>query len=162
VVHHFAKEECPGIFQGMHTDSEGSEAAEHCPSILIVTRPQLEIDYPLWNEAPQVWAQNQPSVQDIAKDLQQAGFSNVSQALEPCPCSVSLERWQGTVQKRFRSTFSKFSNQGEIFLETAPICRGNSWWLSQTFRNTSNVALLFCLFCHFKSSRRRAKLLESH
>jgi hypothetical protein len=126
---------------------------------LIITRPQLEIDYPLWNEARQVWAQNQPSVQDITKDLQQAGFSNVSHTLEPYPCSVSLERWQGMVQKRFWSTFSKFSNQGEIFLETVPICRGNPWWLSQTFRNTSNVALLFHLFCHFKSWRKRAKLL---
>jgi hypothetical protein len=112
VVHHFAKEERLGIFQGMYTDLERSDgAAEKYPSILIVTRPQFEIDYPLWNEARQVWAQNQPSLQDITNDLQQAGFSDVSHTLEPYPCSISLERWQAMVQKRFWSTFSNFSDQ---------------------------------------------------
>jgi hypothetical protein len=34
VVHHFAKEERLGIFQGMYTDLEGSEAAEQQQSII--------------------------------------------------------------------------------------------------------------------------------
>jgi hypothetical protein len=113
VVHHFSKEERLGIFQGMYTDLEkaSESAAEKYPSVLIITRPQLEIDYPLWNEARQVWAQNQPSLLDITTDLQQAGFSDVSHTLEPYPCSISLERWQAMVQKRFWSTFSNFSDQ---------------------------------------------------
>lgn len=111
VVHHFAAEERLAIFQGMYADLEGSGAAENYPSILIITRPQLDIDYPLWNEARQVWAQNQPSLQDITKDLIQAGFSDVSHTLEPYPCSISLERWQAMVEKRFWSTFSNFSDQ---------------------------------------------------
>lgn len=122
VVHHFSKEERLGIFQGMYTDlersggagSSASSAAENTrtyPSVLIITRPQLEIDYPLWNEARQVWAQNQPSLQDITTDLQQAGFSDVSHTLEPYPCSISLERWQAMVQNRFWSTFQHFSDQ---------------------------------------------------
>ncbi|KAG7361974.1 hypothetical protein IV203_025640 [Nitzschia inconspicua] len=80
------------------------------PSLLIVTRPQVEIDYPLWDEARQVWKDNQPSVDELVQDLQTAGFRDICHTLESYPCRISLQRWQSMVQNRFWSTFTNFSD----------------------------------------------------
>lgn len=107
VVHHFKDTDRIPIFKGIFNGLEHSEA----PSLLIVTRPKLEIDYPLWDEARQVWAENQPSLEQFVDELEQAGFSNVQHSVESYPCTILLERWQSMVKARFWSTFSNFTDK---------------------------------------------------
>jgi len=102
VVHHL--KDRVKIFQGMHQELPTAG------SLLIITRPQVDIDYPLWSEARVVWKKNQPSSQELRKDLEQAGFSSIDESLESYPCSISFARWQEMVQNRFWSTFSNFSD----------------------------------------------------
>ena len=80
------------------------------PSILIITRPQIEIDYPLWSDAKEVWKQNQPSIEDIQQDLMEAGYTNIQWNVESYPCSITLNRWTDMIRSRFWSTFSNFSD----------------------------------------------------
>jgi hypothetical protein len=107
VVHHFQDTDRVSIFKGIFNGLERSDA----PSLLIVTRPKLEIDYPLWDEAREVWAKNQPSLGQFVDELEQAGFSNVQHSIESYPCTVLLERWQSMVKARFWSTFSNFTDE---------------------------------------------------
>jgi SAM-dependent methyltransferase len=107
VVHHFKDTDRVPIFKGIFNGLERSDA----PSLLIVTRPKLEIDYPLWDEAREVWAKNQPSLEQFVDELGQAGFSNVQHSVESYPCTILLERWQSMVKARFWSTFSTFTDK---------------------------------------------------
>ncbi len=106
VVHHL--EDRVKIFRGMHQDLTSLPDA---PSLLIVTRPQKEIDYPLWDAAREVWMKNQPSSEELCQELQQAGFNHIQQTLESYPCQVSLKRWNSMIQGRFWSTFSNFTDE---------------------------------------------------
>jgi len=110
VAHHFADADREPIFRGMWQGLRPSLLSHH-PSLLLITRPQYEIDYPLWDEARHVWAQNQPSLETFVAELQRAGFCDIQHTIEPYPCSVSLERWQSMVKARFWSTFSHFSDE---------------------------------------------------
>jgi hypothetical protein len=47
------------------------------PSILIITRPQIDIDYPLWEQARQVWRESQSSIEEYAHEVREAGFVRV-------------------------------------------------------------------------------------
>ena len=122
IVHHLDGKDRVGIFRGMHSGLAALETQNdntigpNIPSLLIVTRPQVEIDYPLWDEARQVWKENQPSVEELAADLQQAGFGNIQHTIESYPCSIALSQWQSMIKNRFWSTFSNFS---EVELEDA-------------------------------------------
>jgi len=111
VVHHL--ENRVAIFQGMRDglakDSEAQQ--QQYPHLLIMTRPQIEIDYPLWPAACHVWAANQPSHQMLTRELYQAGFSKVQFSLESYPCQISLKQWQAMVKRRFWSTFSNFTDE---------------------------------------------------
>jgi cyclopropane fatty-acyl-phospholipid synthase-like methyltransferase len=107
VVHHFQDSDRVPIFKGIFDGLGRSDA----PSLLIVTRPKRGIDYPLWDEAREVWAKNQPSLEQFVDELEQAGFSDVQHSLESYPCTVLLERWQSMVKSRFWSTFSNFTDK---------------------------------------------------
>ena len=107
IVHHLKPQDRIGIFRGMHQEIKSST---EFPSILIITRPQVEIDYPLWDQARQVWKENQPSSEQFQDELVEAGFVNIQQTIEAYPCQISLERWQTMIQNRFWSTFSKFTD----------------------------------------------------
>ena len=111
VVHHFAEQDRMGIFRGMYQGLTPTTSKLSYPSILIITRPQIEIDYPLWEEARQVWAKNQVSLEELTKELKHAGFTNISHSLEPYACAIALSRWQSMVRNRFWSTFSNFSDE---------------------------------------------------
>jgi hypothetical protein len=119
IVHHLDAKDRVGIFRGMHQGLANVESLNHhnnsgknsIPSILIVTRPQVEIDYPLWDKARQVWKENQPSVHELTNDLHEAGFRSIKHTIESYPCSISLERWQSMIKNRFWSTFSSFSDK---------------------------------------------------
>lgn len=108
VVHHFRPEDRVGIFRGMH---EGlTPASTDANSILIITRPQTDIDYPLWKEAREVWRANQPSAGEFCRELTEAGFVDVRYTTEAYPCRIAWTRWKSMVQERFWSTFSQFSD----------------------------------------------------
>jgi len=113
VVHHFDANKRARIFAGLRAglNSRGPEDEEggNGASLLIVTRPQRDVDYPLWPAALEVWETNQPPADDIAADLREAGFRDVKQNVHPFPCEVALETWLGMIKNRFWSTFSKFT-----------------------------------------------------
>jgi cyclopropane fatty-acyl-phospholipid synthase-like methyltransferase len=115
VAHHFADQDRVPIFRGMW---EGLVPATGPPSLMMITRPQRDIDYPLWDAAREVWAKNQPSLDQFVSELTAAGFSDIQHSIEPYPCVISLERWQSMVKARFWSTFANFS---DVELEEA--CR---------------------------------------
>lgn len=127
VVHHFHSKDRIPIFQGIYDSllplstsnlspiqqssfifSETTDISP--PSVLIITRPQVDIDYPLWPEAKQVWKDNQPSEIEIMQDLQAAGFTQVSHEMKINECRVELETWCKMIRNRFWSTFSNFTD----------------------------------------------------
>jgi hypothetical protein len=110
VVHHFSDADRVPIFRGLWRGLVPTTETGP-PSLLIITRPQRDIDYPLWEEARKVWAQHQPSLEQFVDELQQAGFTNVQNSLEAYPCEIRLERWHQMVKARFWSTFANFSDQ---------------------------------------------------
>lgn len=107
VVHHL--NDRVKIFRGMYEDLKRIDDA--VPSILIITRPQVDIDYPLWDSAREVWKKNQPSSEELCHELQEAGFHHIQQSLESYPCQISLQRWKAMIQQRFWSTFSNFTDE---------------------------------------------------
>jgi hypothetical protein len=109
VAHHFADQDRVPIFRGIYVGLVPT--AGSIPSLLLITRPQHDIDYPLWDEAKAVWALNQPSVEQFTSELQAAGFVDISYTVETYPCSILLERWQAMVRARFWSTFANFTDE---------------------------------------------------
>ena len=118
VVHHFDATERVGIFTGIRNgliknnkhgmnENVGGVVA----SMLIITRPQVHIDYPMWSAAKDVWATNQPSANDIVSDLRKAGFQEVQQYIKSYPCEIELNKWLDMVRNRFWSTFSNFTDE---------------------------------------------------
>ena len=118
VVHHLCDVDRIPIFRGMYhvlntvtfsssnvqqdstTSSSNTTTGRHDgvllslrPSILINTRPQHDIDYPLWPEAKDILSQNQPLIDKIVNYLRTAGFVNIQITTESYPCSISLNRW---------------------------------------------------------------------
>lgn len=118
VVHHIP-DRVPifrGIRQGLDDPtsmpcSNSNSTSEIIPSLLIITRPQHDIDYPLWDAARAVWAQHEPSLDELVSELQEAGFSNIQHTLEAYPCAIPLHRWLSMVRARFWSTFSYFTDE---------------------------------------------------
>jgi len=117
VVHHFKDEDRVGIFRGMREGLREFSSSEtnnnnnnNMPSLLIITRPQIDIDYPLWDAARTVWKDNQPSAEDLEADLRAAGYSHIESTIEPIECTISLSRWQAMVKSRCWSTFSNFTD----------------------------------------------------
>ena len=108
VVHHLPYDSRSDIFRGLRS---GLADVDGGPSLLIVTRPQVDIDYPLWPAAREVWAANQPSASDIEADLKVAGFQDIESKMQTYPASIKLDRWLDMVRSRFWSTFSKFTDE---------------------------------------------------
>lgn len=128
VIHHVKADDRVSVFRGLLDgtaplidsdgttgDSSSSNATgNHCalpPSLLIVTRPQSDIDYPLWDAARHVWASQQPALDGIVRDLEAAGYVKVASSVHSHPCAVSLTRWERMIRNRFWSTFSHFSDE---------------------------------------------------
>jgi SAM-dependent methyltransferase len=109
VIHHVKASDRGAVFSGIFQDLPDKPSSD--PGLLIVTRPHADIDYPLWNEAKQVWAENQPSLTELQSELEQAGFSHISNTIEAYPCEIDFERWLGMVKGRFWSTFSNFTDE---------------------------------------------------
>lgn len=107
VAHHL--ENRVSTFRGFYESIEPSPSDR--PSLLIITRPQKDIDYPIWSDAKVVWAENQPSLEEFVSELEEAGFTDVSSDIQRYPCSIPLERWQAMVRNRFWSTFAGFSDE---------------------------------------------------
>jgi len=110
VVHHLDASDRTNVFRGLRKGLRSRSDADTGPSVVIVTRPQLDIDYPLWSAARKVWAENQPSASDIKTDLSAAGFEEVESTIKMYPAQIQLDRWLAMVRDRFWSTFSNFSD----------------------------------------------------
>jgi cyclopropane fatty-acyl-phospholipid synthase-like methyltransferase len=110
VIHHLDEKDRINIFSGMRQELQEMKDGE-LPSLLIITRPQHDHDYPLWLEARQVWAENQPPLSQIEGELKEAGFRSIQHSVEAYPCSTPLPRWFAMIQSRFWSTFSNFSDE---------------------------------------------------
>jgi SAM-dependent methyltransferase len=108
VIHHIHASDRVNVFAGIYRDLPQRPSAD--PGILIITRPQTDIDYPLWEEARQVWAENQPSLKELRSELEQAGFTQISNTIEGYPCEIEFERWISMIKNRFWSTFSNFTD----------------------------------------------------
>ena len=104
VVHHFDDSERPLVLQRLRENRLTDDGR-----VLIVTRPQRDIDYPLWDAAREVWASNQPSEARLADELRAAGFFDVATHLHTYPHVVATEEWCRLVKGRFWSTFSHFT-----------------------------------------------------
>ncbi|KAJ1455434.1 S-adenosyl-L-methionine-dependent methyltransferase [Pelagophyceae sp. CCMP2097] len=78
--------------------------------VLVVTRPQHDIDYPFWPAASAVWAAAQPSTDDVVAELKAAGFDDVSETVEVFGVGLALNVWLEMIKQRFWSTFSNFND----------------------------------------------------
>ena len=105
VVHHLDAPERLRMF-----DSLRSRRLTQDGRVLVVTRPQHDIDYPLWPAAREVWAANQPSEGELIEELRAAGFDFVRLHAHAYPHSVPTDEWCRLVKGRFWSTFSNFSD----------------------------------------------------
>eukprot|EP00041_Stephanoeca_diplocostata_P032490 m.1041522 g.1041522 ORF g.1041522 m.1041522 type:complete len:275 (-) comp24159_c0_seq18:3001-3825(-) len=105
VIHHVPRPRQP-LFERLLSSrlAEGGK-------LLVVTRPQTDIDYPLFSKAKIVWVKNQPRAEDIMEDMTGAGFSDVSQTVVRYKCYVGLDQWCKMMHNRFWSTFSHFSDE---------------------------------------------------
>jgi len=110
VVHYFTPPHRVSIFRGVNNSLLTPDGVPRPPSLLIITRPKYDIDYPLWPAARNVWANNQPHVDEIERDLLGAGFQNVTHRVEKSVCNMGLEQWLDMVKGRCWSTFSNFSD----------------------------------------------------
>ena len=129
VIHHIDPTERVAIFTGLKhgflvsslspssSSSIGSRNNSELtsPSLLIITRPKHDINYPLWPKAYDIWSTNQPCTQQIVSDLQLAGYNNVTVQIYTYPCTVQLGRWLRMIKNRFWSTFATFTNE-ELYL----------------------------------------------
>ncbi len=140
VVHHFQDEDRVPMFRGMREGLRTNTSVE--PSLLIITRPKIDIDYPLWDEAFQVWKDNQPSIEEIEEDLRTAGYTNLTRFVEPIECSISLPRWQDMVKSRCWSTFSNFTDDelSEACDKIAETAQNNP---KNTITNQDEIVLKF-------------------
>ena len=114
VIHHLDEKDRVKIYQGMRQELQSAgdnNGDEQSVSLLIITRPQYGHDYPLWDQARQVWAENQPSLEQLKGELQKAGFRHVQHTVESYPCSTPLQRWFDMIQSRFWSTFTNFTDK---------------------------------------------------
>lgn len=111
VIHHLEAKDRVRIFRVMQQELQPIDKNPKLPSLLIITRPQYDHDYPLWSEARQIWAENQPSLEAIEKELKEAGFRHTEHSIEAYSCSIAMDRWLAMIKARFWSTFSDFADQ---------------------------------------------------
>lgn len=104
VVHHF-EEPRSEVFKLMHDRRLKSGA-----KLVIMTRPQSDIDYPFFPAAREVWKANQPAEDDLKADLYTAGFTHVKVEMLRYPITVYTDKWCEMIANRFWSTFSQFSD----------------------------------------------------
>lgn len=112
-IHHIDEKVRVSILKGLHGELEAfpDNHGVTIPSILIITRPQIEIDYPLWDAARRVWKENQPSLEQLQQELQFAGFEDIKCTMERYNSQITLQRWQEMVKNRFWSTFADFTDE---------------------------------------------------
>jgi hypothetical protein len=129
VIHHIDPTERVAIFTGLKNGffvsssppssssiiSSRNNSKLTSPSLLTITRPKHDINYPLWPQACDIWSTNQPCTQQIVSDLQLAGYNNVTVQIYTYPCTVQLGQWLRMIKNRFWSTFATFTNE-ELYL----------------------------------------------
>lgn len=109
MVHHIEESNRVSVFKGMY-EGLAEEDDDSMPSILIITRPQMDIDYPFWDDARKVWAHHQPCREALIRDLKKAGFGWVETSVEAYLCRMPLSQWLDMVKVRCWSTFNHFTD----------------------------------------------------
>ena len=111
VIHHIDPDTRARLYDGIRFDLSKDSAPENSeyPHILIVTRPQVAIDYPFWPEAKRVWMENRPSIDQLKQELSDAGYQ-VSHKIERYACKVAFKQWQQMVKDRFWSMMCHFTD----------------------------------------------------
>jgi hypothetical protein len=79
-------------------------------SVLIITRPKHQINYPFCQKAKDTWAHNQPDESVIVSGLYKAGFDNVVSVVHQIPISLSLSIWEKSLRNRMWSIFEEFTD----------------------------------------------------
>ena len=106
VVHHL------GDSTERHESLRQLRAHRLTPSgrLLIVTRHQEQPQIPLFSEARKVWAEQQPSGDEIRDDLERAGFARVRLTSTTLEYTMPLDEWCALVRRRFWSERADASN----------------------------------------------------
>ena len=99
LLHHLPAESLAPFFTGLCTALRPGGVA------LAVTRPQ-QVDYPLFEAARRVWADNQPPVEDFVGAMRQGGLEAEVVVVDR-ECRVAKSAWLGMVRQRFWSTFAR-------------------------------------------------------
>ena len=153
VIHHFENvQERIGIFRGIRTGlrrnttntrTTVTTAAETettsdprnttYPALVIITRPQRDIDYPLWDAARTVWQRQQPHIETIRAELASVGYTQIAYRVEAYPCAITLTRWQHMIKTRCWSTFAQFTDR-----ELHEACEQLAATYQKTSRSTTN------------------------
>ena len=107
VVHHFTDR--LHVFQGLHRRLTLSSNVSETPTLVIVTRPKHP-SYPLFAAAKDLFAEHQPSEEEIVADLRQAGFARVTVQYPSFPLPIPRQRWLDMLRGRFWSTLSHFDD----------------------------------------------------
>ncbi|KAJ8603857.1 hypothetical protein CTAYLR_000315 [Chrysophaeum taylorii] len=103
VVHHMSDRSA--CFRAMRTRKLTADGV-----LVVATRPRSAIDYPFFDAARRVWADNQPDEASLARELKDAGFCSVTTSIEAFPCEIRKQAWIEMVRSRFWSTFSHFTD----------------------------------------------------
>jgi len=67
--------------------------------VLVVTRPQQDIDYPFFPAATAQWERSARPDGCLVEDLRRAGFEDVQTATRVYPCRIELDRWLDMVSE---------------------------------------------------------------
>merc|ERR1712176_1324437 len=106
IIHHLdMQSQVNPFFRGLY---QGLTVGGKC---ITMTRPKVNISYPFFEKAKNVWMENAHSKEDLQKSMQAAGFSEVKCLTYEYPVSMPLSRWTGMVKDRMWSTFSNFSDR---------------------------------------------------
>eukprot|EP00541_Cyclophora_tenuis_P004181 CAMPEP_0116545626 /NCGR_PEP_ID=MMETSP0397-20121206/2774_1 /TAXON_ID=216820 /ORGANISM="Cyclophora tenuis, Strain ECT3854" /LENGTH=269 /DNA_ID=CAMNT_0004069963 /DNA_START=151 /DNA_END=960 /DNA_ORIENTATION=+ len=111
VIHHIDPSDRINLYHGIKKDIQDTEAVSSTyPNILIVTRPRVDIDYPFWTEAKNVWIDNRPSIDTLKAELAEAGYQ-VSHKIERYACKIPVKQWAQMVKDRFWSMMCHFTDE---------------------------------------------------
>lgn len=106
MIHHLAPSDRVAILTGLHQALRPDPTSR----LLVTTRPQVEMDYPMWPAARAVWENNQPTAESLCRDIQAAGFHHVRCSLQVYPVAIPLDIWRTMIVSRFWSTFYSFTD----------------------------------------------------
>jgi ubiquinone/menaquinone biosynthesis C-methylase UbiE len=99
-IHHIEQGEIEEFFR------EAMRVLKEKGKLLVVTRPQHEIDYPFTQRAKEIWAETQLDRGTYLDAVKKCGFSNAFANVREFPVKIKLEDWIAMVRARMWSVFA--------------------------------------------------------